>query len=380
MDAARDASAGDAARTADAGPAEAPWRTDPAPRVGADVLPIGVYHTIYEVEEVPAIAAIGFNAVMPYADGCGDWRILGNATTPGYLPTAAAHGVRFIAHAEPAALNWQPDAGCQPATRPAPESVVDRFAPIAGDPNVLAWYLFDEPDIWSVPPAEVRRAYDAIHALDPRPVVLVFSTRTTDATPWAGTMDVFAVDSYPLLPTGSHDVQLAAYRGTVETTVRTGAGADAVWMVLQGWADAAHAVPTTSESRYMLYTALLGGVRGVLWYLYRPARRSWFETVLGPVVRELHGYARAIAAGSVGPVTASDASVQASLYRDPGSSAALLVAVNHSATATTAALTLPIDASRAQGLHGAADTAITARRLDVALGPWAVATFELDPR
>lgn len=112
------------------------------------------------LQDMPEMAQAGFDYVHNYAwDGAGT-----NETALEYLDEAQRHGLQaFIGFNRRLLM-----AGDE-------RHVAERVAALMGHPGLLAWYLYDEPDLTHqyVSPPWIERYYRLIRALDPyHPVVL----------------------------------------------------------------------------------------------------------------------------------------------------------------------------------------------------------------
>lgn len=112
------------------------------------------------LEDMPEMARAGFDYVHNYAwDGAGT-----NETAIEYLDEAQRHGLQAFIGLNRRLLM----AGDE-------RHVAERVAALMGHPGLLAWYLYDEPDLTHqyVSPPWIERYYRLIKALDPyHPVVL----------------------------------------------------------------------------------------------------------------------------------------------------------------------------------------------------------------
>ena len=112
------------------------------------------------LEDMPEMARAGFDYVHNYAwDGAGT-----NETALEYLDEAQRHGLQaFIGFNRRLLMNGDE------------RHVAERVAALMGHPGLLAWYLYDEPDLTHqyVSPPWIERYHRLIKALDPyHPVVL----------------------------------------------------------------------------------------------------------------------------------------------------------------------------------------------------------------
>ena len=129
-------------------------------------LPLGMYHV--PIPQLPRVKQAGFDTVHLYTwEGSQD-----DATARAYLDAAHANGLRvFIGF----------DRGLSSGSGLVQmnlDHVARRIGALRDHPALLAWYLFDEPDLSHqyVSPANLRKLYEFIKALDPyHPVIVTFA-------------------------------------------------------------------------------------------------------------------------------------------------------------------------------------------------------------
>ncbi len=111
-------------------------------------------------EDIAEMAAAGYDFVHAYNwDGPGS-----NESALEYLDEAHRHGIQAFIGFDRARLRAWDEA-----------FVAERVAALGRHPALLAWYLFDEPDLGHqyVPPDQLRALYRLIKALDPNHPVIV---------------------------------------------------------------------------------------------------------------------------------------------------------------------------------------------------------------
>jgi len=178
------------------------------------------------------------------------------------------------------------------------EHVANRIAALRDHPALLAWYLFDEPDLphQYVSPRNLRRLYDFIHALDPyHPVIVTFAVkdsperyprcydvywtmvyRTPDYVHEKMSRDRNAIGDVPLMAI------VHCYDREQTQLLRAGEPVN----------DAAFQ-PDLRMLRANAYTAVAEGSSGLCWWYYGDGRRrfltaadipeawGWLTTVVG---------------------------------------------------------------------------------------------------
>lgn len=124
---------------------------------------LGMYGV--RLEDMPTIAAGGFDFVHNYAwDGAGT-----NETALQYLDACQKHNLQAFIGFDRARLLAEDH-----------DFVAERVGRLSSHPALLAWYLFDEPDLphQYVPPDQLRRLYQLIKRLDPlHPVIVTVAQR-----------------------------------------------------------------------------------------------------------------------------------------------------------------------------------------------------------
>ncbi len=119
---------------------------------------LGMYGV--RTQDIPEMAQAGYDFVHNYTwDGAGS-----NASAIEYLDACHKHGLQaFIG------FDRQKLQACDETF------VAERVGALGRHPALLAWYLFDEPDLphQYVPPDQLRRLYQLIHTLDPLHPVIV---------------------------------------------------------------------------------------------------------------------------------------------------------------------------------------------------------------
>jgi hypothetical protein len=217
--------------------------------------PLVLYHALqgeydgvrYELKDD---AAAGFNACVPYETQ--DPRSIADA--------AAAAKMQMIVHAPSDAI----------------------VQALARHPSLLAWYLDEEPmGQFHVPGMDGRFAAflkrrDQIHALDPQHPVFPLDVPliVDNAQPWwikwntAG--DVSAHDNYPINPRHRSLSFEYGIPESVSLAARSVKESKPVWVCLPSFEIAGPAwpfnMPTTRQLRCMVYTAIVHGATGVMYF------------------------------------------------------------------------------------------------------------------
>ena len=212
--------------------------------------PIGLWNAILNAEtEVPfdygLIAEAGYNTILPYVEGPDD----------AVMAEAARRDLQVI-------LWWRKD----------------RVEPFRRHPNLLAWYLVEEPSLAigaKAQPAkqrEFRERYRAIKAADPGRAVFTLDVPYIERPWWPfwnRLADIPGHDNYPRFGTASRTIENRFGVGKVMTrAVALNRERKPIWWLGQAFESrTSHRnwhMPTGPELRAMTYAAIVHGATGVL--------------------------------------------------------------------------------------------------------------------
>ncbi len=227
---------------------------------GKPFFPIGFYDIPTEDFELASRA--GVNTVSFSGGGQG---ILPR------LDAAAKCGMKVVIHST---WRW---------FSPDREKMVQEVDPIKAHPAILAWYLRDEPSTASrdCGPDVMRALYHEMHRLDP-----YHPSFTTFCVPpeyglYADTMDLFAIDPYPVDCAPLTQVSDLCDRAQAAIA----GSARALWIIPQAFGSEQGPqtwwrIPTIEEERAMTYLALIHGAKGIIFYRYDvqeyvPQTKGW---------------------------------------------------------------------------------------------------------
>ncbi|MGN0846718.1 MAG: hypothetical protein ACI4RA_04960 [Kiritimatiellia bacterium] len=154
---------------------------EPATIGGEPFLPKLIY-TVENAEGFDRVKALGFNMVQSYGR---DHRLPTSADVQAF-DDMGARGLKTMVAFNRTAIN---------------EVNLDRIARKIGAcllrRELIAWYLFDEPDVLNVPPARLRRTAQLVAALDPtRPRLLTTYFPQLGAVKYTDCCDVFLTQFY----------------------------------------------------------------------------------------------------------------------------------------------------------------------------------------
>ena len=147
---------------------------------------------------------------------------------------------------------------------------IERFvAAVMGEPGLLAWYTYDEPNWIGLSPALMTEAARRIRTIDPYHPVKLYLNKWTEITDYIRGMDIVATHMGPQLPLAINEwVQMAPH-----ATSRTGRPhPPAIW-------DGDRFGKTPPEQVWSAkYVQLIGGARGWTDYFYPFINANYPET------------------------------------------------------------------------------------------------------
>ena len=297
----------------------------PTPNLFMSQFPLGIYDRIDRPEHLSAIKNMGFNLVMPYTVpyARGNYQ-----TIQTYLDRAQGLGLQVILEPDRKAIK---EGNLQEIAR-----MVGTFAQ---HPAVYGWYSYDEPVFNKISPQAIEQAYQTIKAQDPiHPVVLDFSgPRSHNLASYGNGFDLCWVNQYPLKQGVPVETAFNAFNSEISQASQI-SGSN-FWLVLQSFKDEKKwRLPTYEEQRYMLYSGLARGAKGIFFYAYHRAPKDWQQKIVAPLVSELRGYLPAIAQGQVGGVQSDRTEIETLLF--PSGNDYLLMAINHSNSAVSSQITI----------------------------------------
>ena len=227
---------------------------------GLPFFPFGFYCT--PVDDLPEREIVhGFNMIGPYQSNLPASR----AERKAYMDRCAQLGMRVQY-----AVNSLIGSGHNGA-RGLDMSDADKLALLREEviafrdhPALLSWYINDEPDGQGRPPAILEAAYKTIHELDPYHPISVVFMMPSKAGDFRRTMDIAMTDPYPIPgPADKVIDDLSAYVNAYRYE-------KSVWLVPQafGGQEMWAREPTAQEIRLMTYMGLIGGAKGIQYYVH----------------------------------------------------------------------------------------------------------------
>ena len=143
---------------------------------------------------------------------------------------------------------------------------------------VLAWYLFDEPEVRKLPPAELEKLDKRVKDWSPRQKTVFVMGEGVAAFTYGGLADALMVDWYPVphlrLESVGEQVAMTKAGAAITDPKRQD---KPVWAVLQAFdwinypqrrKERVGGFPTFEQVRFMTYLALARGARGIFYFQY----------------------------------------------------------------------------------------------------------------
>ncbi len=236
---------------------------------GKPFLPLGMYWSSINEEELKIYADSKFNCLMPYG-----------SPTEEQMDLAQRYGLKVIYSVKDfyAGSGYAP--GFIKTEADEKPNILDRVERFGNHPALLAWYLNDELPQTFLPQLEAHQQWVA--EADPNHPTWVVLYQFREVGAYVNTFDVIGTDPYPIgrAPTSEVALWTAETRRQVE-------GARPVWQVPQlhnwinyrkddGKSDSYH-TPTYDEMRSMAWQCLCEGATGLVFY-------SWFDLKRNPDV------------------------------------------------------------------------------------------------
>ncbi len=143
--------------------------------------------------------------------------------------------------------------------------ISDYTSALSFDPGVVGYYVQDEPAISLQP--QTFHQYSLIKANDPSGFNLAVLDSPLNLPFWKDTVDVQAVDPYPIAAASGND--LAEVADWTRAAYQAGHGARPVWTVIQFFRlDLEGAWPTQQQLHDMSWMAIVEGATGLFYWTY----------------------------------------------------------------------------------------------------------------
>ena len=247
---------------------------DPANRAhfldGNSHFVLGIYDTTqyslreaYYVPELAAIAMAPINMIINY--------YITNAPTQAitaYTDAMKQFGITFlpdVAAFYSGLPNWPTGPAKEFGTQNQDTLISDYAAALSSDPNVVGYYVGDEPALTRQP--QTFHQYGLIKANDPSGFNLAVFNHPLDLPSWKDTVDILGVDAYPLAQLTGNDLAEVADR--TRAAYQAAHGSRPVWTVIQFFQlDLESAWPTEQQLHDMSWMAIVEGATGLFYWEY----------------------------------------------------------------------------------------------------------------
>ena len=231
---------------------------------------LGIYDTTqyslreaYYVPELAAIAMAPINMIINY--------YITNAPTQAitaYTDAMKQFGITFlpdVAAFYSGLPNWPTGPAKEFGTQNQDTLISDYAAALSSDPNVVGYYVGDEPALTRQP--QTFHQYGLIKANDPSGFNLAVFNHPLDLPSWKDTVDILGVDAYPLAQLTGNDLAEVADR--TRAAYQASHGSRPVWTVIQFFQlDLESAWPTEQELHDMSWMAIVEGATGLFYWEY----------------------------------------------------------------------------------------------------------------
>lgn len=221
--------------------------------------PVGVFAA--KPEDLPDIAAAGFNAVQSYD------------SQPDIIRQMAGESKRLGLKFLPNFRSYQADISRE----------------LGGSRELLGFYIEDEPEGRSVPPEKMQALKESLKRDHPGVLTAVAMLRPQMVEAYRDSADIFMLDPYPV-----PHMPMTWMSDTLEEAARQ-VSRERLWAVIQAFGGGEEHVkygwsrhPTYLEMRCLTYLALVYGTHGIFYFSYPEVRAnaaSWES--LTKIVQEL---------------------------------------------------------------------------------------------
>ena len=231
--------------------------------------PIGLYSVPEDDAVMKELSEAGFNCVVWYSPRYYPAFSPSRART--YLDHLQRHGLKgILATPEPDLTN----------NKEAAEEFLEKMVvSLRTHPALLAWYLADEPHHSTTDQKGFHQGYQRFCQFDPyHPATLVQQPASPTAYSWfAHAMDALMIDVYPrfTLDAGPENLRYPdLIRHCMAAARQAGNKEKPVWYVPPAWTPRRwtpwrmrkYRLPTVQEQRTMVYTAIIHGAKGIVWF------------------------------------------------------------------------------------------------------------------
>ncbi len=180
------------------------------------------------------------------------------------------------------------------------EEVEKKIRENKNHPAVLCWMLYDEPAYNHADLLYIYELYQAANRADNKHASYMVVTQPAGYKTYGRCGDILSVDTYPVA-----NGDITSVGRAVAKANRDSDGDQPVWHCGQLFKWPAQRLPTPQEHRFMTYSGLIEGAKGLLWYTYKgygqylpDSPELWKEHVA--LLKEIHELAQLFMAGGIG--------------------------------------------------------------------------------
>lgn len=305
--------------------------------------------------------AKGADFIMPYG-----------TTTTAFLDTCQAAGLKVLVELRPRTEVQQVDPNNPICPHLATLKTFITGLQINGSdhPAMLGWYLYDEPEVAGVTPAQTAAVYSLIRSCSKLPVYMSFCR--TAGPPcigvqkqYASSYDILMFDLYPFTNIAGENAQYYGFKydwrqsNAICASIANQLGKEYCPILQSMGAQTTpdgydiYRLPTLGEARYQAHMAVQTGADRLIWFMYNMALTSKAQsgqaypyngtTWIGPgtnavfsiLQTEFHRYGDGIDSGEItgGIKSASDANIMVKAFYSPSQNKTYVLALNASGVA-----------------------------------------------
>ena len=347
---------------------------------GRPFLPIGIF--CVPRGSFAEVASAGFNTVLNYRGFHQQGK-----NVEQYLDLCAQHGLMGV-------VDLQTFTKRSKTGRLEPEGLADLVRRSRNHPALLAYYIADEPEYSDLPADDYVRGYQIVKKTDPAHPVIMLNNNFDAQASYAEAADLLMPDPYPNFYQVDGPMRSLSTQGEYARECLRIKPAR-LWFTPQFHNGACYGkkarelgdvrgrAPTLRELRFMIYSALVHGARGVIGWPYQAA--GWgvrdapeYCRGLKAVVAEVQALAPALTSSAVLSVKRRDApdSVKAIACRHGG--CLTLLAVNDSPSAASCAFAIPLSMRRLHVVSEARTISLRKGSFTDSFLPWDVHIYTTD--
>lgn len=363
-------------------PSRVVLREDGLPMVnGKPFLPMGVFCVPREC--FAEVAAAGFNTVLNYRGFHKEGK-----QVAAYLDLCAHHGLMGV-------VDVQTFTKCSKTGRLQEEGLADLVRRAKGHPALLAYYIADEPEYSKVPAEDYLRGYRLIKQIDPDHPVIMLNNRFDAQQAYAAAADLLMPDPYPNFYQAGQPRRPLNTQGEYATECLR-IKPHRLWFTPQFHNGACYGnrnrergdivgrAPTLREVRFMVYSALVHGARGIIGWPFQAA--GWgthdapeYLRALKALVAEVRTLEPALTSPHAHAARVPDPSVhfKALICRHAGHTT--LIGINDSPKAAKAMCATRNLPSQLHVVSESRAVDVVDGRFGDAFEPWAVHIYTTDP-